>query len=61
MKQITKDQFVAVLEEAGINDTQRKKLHNRFEHRHPESHQAFLEYLGLSADEIKAVRTQSRS
>lgn len=35
MKTITKDQFVALLNEAGITDEQKHRLQVRFEIRHP--------------------------
>ena len=61
MSSITKDQFVAVLNEAGITDTQKQRLHSVFENRHPEGHQAFLAWLGLPAEEIRNIRERSRS
>lgn len=60
MKTITKDEFVAVLNEAGITDAQKQKLHAAFEQRHPDAHQSFLEYLGLSAEQVARIRTGSR-
>ena len=60
MKQITKDQFVALLEGAGITDAQKRKLHALFEQQHPEAHQGFLEYLGIPPAGIEHIRSQSR-
>ncbi|HUL53344.1 MAG TPA: hypothetical protein VLT83_08050 [Opitutaceae bacterium] len=60
MKTITKDQFVALLDEAGITDAQKHRLHALFEARHPEGHQAFLQWLGIPADTIRAIREKSR-
>ena len=60
MKTITKDQFVALLNEAGITDAQKQRLHALFESRHPEQHQAFLEYLGLPATAVSEIRQHSR-
>jgi hypothetical protein len=60
MKTITKDQFVAVLNDAGITDAQKHKLHAAFETRHPQAHEAFLQWLGLPADAIRAIRESSR-
>jgi hypothetical protein len=60
MKNITKDQFVAVLDSAGITEEQKKRLHSRFEHEHPEAHQGFLEYLGVPAPEIRTIREHAR-
>jgi len=60
MKNITKEQFVAALDSAGITDDQKKRLHARFEKDHPEAHQGFLEYLGVPAPEIRQIRERSR-
>jgi hypothetical protein len=60
MKNITKDQFVALLNEVGVSDSQKQRLHALFEKRHPDAHQNFLEHLGLSAQTIQDVRGQSR-
>jgi hypothetical protein len=60
MKTITKDQFVALLNEAGITDEQQHRLHEFFEIRHPQAHEAFLQWLGLPADAIRAIRENSR-
>ncbi len=60
MKTITKDQFVAVLNEAGITDAQKQTLHAAFEQKHPEAHQSFLEHLGIPAEQIAKLRAGSR-
>jgi len=60
MNEITKDQFVAILDGAGITDAQKQKLHALFEARHPEAHEAFLKWLGLGPDAIKGIREKSR-
>jgi hypothetical protein len=60
MKKITKDQFVALLNEAGVSDSQKQRLHALFEQRHPDAHQGFLEFLGLPATGIKEIREHSR-
>jgi len=60
MKNITKDQFVAVLDGAGMTDEQKRRLHTRFEQAHPEAHQGFLEYLGVPASEIHTIRERAR-
>jgi len=60
MNHLTKDQFVAVLEAAGINAAQREKLHAAFERQQPTAHQHFLEWLGLPADAIAKIREHSR-
>ena len=60
MKTITKDQFVAVLTEAGITDEQKHRLHAILETRHPEAHESFLQWLSLPADAVRSIREQSR-
>jgi hypothetical protein len=60
MKTITKDQFVSILNDAGITDVQKHKLHGLFEARYPQGHEAFLQWLGLPPDEIRAIREKSR-
>ncbi|MBK9990419.1 MAG: hypothetical protein IPP19_06720 [Verrucomicrobia bacterium] len=60
MKKITKDQFVAILNEAGVSDSQKQRIHALFEQRHPDAHQSFLEFLGLPAAAIQEIRAQSR-
>jgi hypothetical protein len=60
MKTITKDQFVALLDSAGITDEQKHRLHARFEQEHPEAHQGFLEYLDVPAPKIREIRERSR-
>ncbi|HVU25018.1 MAG TPA: hypothetical protein VHE13_12905 [Opitutus sp.] len=60
MKSITKDQFVALLDGAGITDAQKHRLHALFEQHHPDGHQHFLAYLGIPPDGIAKIRQQSR-
>ena len=61
MKTITKDQFVGVLNEAGITDEQKRRLHAVFESRHPQAHEAFLQWLGLPENEIRSIRDHARN
>lgn len=60
MKTITKEQFVAVLNAAGITDAQKHQLHAAFEARHPLAHEAFLQWLGIPPAEIRAIREKSK-
>ncbi|WP_044891798.1 hypothetical protein [Opitutus terrae] len=57
---ITKEQFVAILRDSGITDAQMGKLHQLFEQRHPEAHEAFLRFLQIDEAEAKAIRARSR-
>jgi hypothetical protein len=60
MKTLTKDQFVAVLDAAGITAEQKHQLHAAFEARHPQAHEAFLQWLGIPPAEIRTIREGSR-
>ncbi len=59
-KSVAKDQWVAMFREIGLDDAAMKKWHQIFEKRYPEGHQAFLEWLGLSAADVQKVRSESR-
>ncbi|MEJ2060473.1 MAG: MerR family transcriptional regulator [Gammaproteobacteria bacterium] len=54
-------QWVAMLEEAGVDEAGRVRWHQAFERDEPEAHQAFLESLGLDKDEIADIRRRSRT
>ncbi len=60
MKQITKSQFVALLDAAGITDAQKRAFHAAFEQQHPEAHESFLASLGIAPPEIAQIRAGSR-
>jgi hypothetical protein len=59
--QINTAQWVALFREIGLDEAKMKQWHHLFESKHPESHQAFLEWLGMPAKEIDRVRQDSRS
>lgn len=61
MTRITKDQFIAVLDDAGVTDAQKQRLHAAFEKRYPEAHQTFLEHLGFPPDAVRDIRARSRT
>ena len=60
MKQLTKDQFLALLDSAGITDQQKHRFHAAFEERHPEAHATFLAALGIPPAEAEQIRARSR-
>jgi hypothetical protein len=60
MNTVTKDQFVAILNEAGITDAQKHRLHAVFEARHPDAHESFLQWLSLPAGEVRSIREGAR-
>jgi len=53
---LSKKQWIRCLERAGLNEDGRDRWHLEFEAASPESHQDFLESLGLPADEIDEIR-----
>jgi len=54
------DEWVAMFEEVGLNESKREQWHRLFESRHPAGHQAFLEWLGFKSEEIDHIRAQFR-
>jgi hypothetical protein len=57
---VTVEEWVTLFRETGLNEAQMKKWHHLFETRYPEGHQSFLEWLGLSEQNIERIRTESR-
>lgn len=53
-------QWVAMLEEAGVDKAGRRRWHTAFERDAPEAHREFLQSLGLSEREIADIRRRSR-
>jgi len=56
MDSVTVEQWVGMFREIGLSDADMRRWHRLFESRHPEAHQRFLEWLGMSALEIQKVR-----
>ena len=57
---VTKEEWVAMFRETGLDDDAMQKWHRLFETRHPEAHQDFLTWLGIPDDDIAAIRARSR-
>ena len=55
-KHVNKEDWVAMFREIGLNDETMTKWHKLFEARHPEGHADFLNWLGLSVEEMAKVR-----
>ena len=55
------DEWVALFEEIGLDEAQMHRWHKLFESRHPAAHQAFLEWLGISPEDIARYRAQCRA
>ncbi|MDD3764509.1 MAG: MerR family transcriptional regulator [Nevskiales bacterium] len=53
-------QWVKMLEEAGVDAAGRRRWHRAFERDAPQAHHEFLVSLGLSPDEIEAVRKRAQ-
>ena len=58
---INKHQWVALFEALGLDPAAMMRWHTLFESRHPDGHQAFLEWLGLPPEEIAAVRRRAQA
>ncbi len=59
-KQMNVEQWVELFKEVGLDDAQMMKWHRLFEAKYPETHQNFLEWLGLPAEEVEKIRLKSR-
>ena len=57
---LTKDAWIALLRETGLDDDEMSEWHRCFELRSPEAHQDFLESLGIPEAEIRAIRKAAR-
>ena len=57
---LSKEDWVAMFREIGLDDAAMKKWHQLFEARHPEGHADFLNWLGLSSAEITKIRSDSK-
>ncbi len=58
---LDKRAWTALLRRAGFSDQDMRNWHVHFELRSPKKHQQFLELLGISAEEIRAIRSWSRA
>lgn len=56
---VSKDDWVAMFQEIGLDEKTMKQWHRLFERRHPEGHEAFLKWLGIAPTEISAIRQKS--
>ena len=57
---LDKRRWVQILAASGLDDAAMDRWHVEFEARAPESHQDFLESLGIAPGEIAAIRARSR-
>ena len=56
---ITKEDWVAMFRDIGMDDAAMHKWHHIFETQHPEGHRSFLTWLGLAEEEIEGIRAKS--
>ncbi len=59
-KKMSKDEWVALFKEIGLDEAAMHKWHAAFEKRHPDAHQSFLEWLSIPPKEIAEIRASSR-
>jgi hypothetical protein len=59
-KKVNKEEWIAMFRDIGMSDEAMMKWHHLFETRHPESHENFLAWLGISSDEINKIRGKCR-
>ncbi|CAD6528357.1 hypothetical protein LMG27952_02198 [Paraburkholderia hiiakae] len=55
-----KDAWVAMLRCAGFDEAEMDRWHAAFEAENPDSHAAFLASLGLTREEVKAIRRRAK-
>lgn len=53
---VTVEEWVKRFRAIGLDDAAMQKWHTLFEKENPEGHQSFLEWLGLPAEKIAAIR-----
>lgn len=58
---MTREQWVELFQATGLDDAMMHKWHFEFERRYPVQHQSFLQWIGLSEEDILSVRTFSQA
>ena len=53
---MSKDKWVLLFKEIGLDEAKMVQWHRAFEARFPEGHQSFLEWLNIEAEEIRHIR-----
>lgn len=56
---VTVEEWVARFRAIGLDDGAMEEWHRLFERENPAGHQSFLEWLGLPAERISAIRAKS--
>ncbi|MEJ2622766.1 MAG: hypothetical protein P8163_21765 [Candidatus Thiodiazotropha sp.] len=57
-KNVDKEQWITLFRDIGLDEATMQKWHQMFESRNPDGHQEFLEWLGISSNEISEIRSQ---
>ncbi len=57
---VTKEQWVEMFRAIGLDEATMHQWHREFESRHPDGHQAFLEWIDIPAEEIVRIRGNAR-
>lgn len=57
-KHMDKQKWVSLFQDIGLDDASMRRWHMLFEARHPQQHQAILQWLSISDDEIRRIRSQ---
>lgn len=57
---VTVEEWVGRFRAIGLDDAAMERWHELFEKENPDGHQAFLEWLGLTAGKISKIRERSR-
>jgi len=60
MNGVNVQQWKEMFSEIGLSEEAMERWHCLFEKRHPEAHESFLAWLGLSRTEIEKIRLKSR-
>jgi hypothetical protein len=53
---MTKENWVLLFREIGLDEATMVKWHKEFEARYPDDHQSFLEWLNIPQAEISSIR-----
>lgn len=53
-----KQEWVELFRKTGLDDSMMEQWHRLFEAEYPDSHQRFMEWLKIPADEITAIRAR---
>jgi len=57
---ISKEDWVAMFREIGLDEAAMRQWHQLFERRHPEAHGEFLTWLGIPEGDAKEIQKGSR-